>query len=56
MTISVVMRLVPGDLIQGRIVGEVQIVETGERRLVRTVEELLAFLSDQGVPEKEERR
>lgn len=44
MTISVVLRLVPAPLDHGELVGHVQIVETGESRLVAGTTELVAFL------------
>jgi hypothetical protein len=44
MTLSVVLRLIPGELLEGRIAGEAEVVETGERRIVRDLDELLRFL------------
>jgi hypothetical protein len=44
MTVSVVLRLVEQALAAGRLAGEAEVVETGERRVVRDAEDLLAFL------------
>jgi hypothetical protein len=45
MTISVVLRLVDSALDAGRLAGEAELVATGERRVVRNAQELLAFLA-----------
>lgn len=44
--ISVLLRLVPEALDQGRLAGEAELVATGEQRLVATAEELVAFVRD----------
>jgi hypothetical protein len=44
MTISVVLRLAERALDCGRLAGEAEVVETGERRTVRNAEELIEFL------------
>jgi hypothetical protein len=46
MTISVVLRLVEQALACGRLAGEAEIVETGERAAVRDADELVQFLRD----------
>ena len=46
MTISVVLRLVEQALAGGRLAGEVEIVDTGERASVRDAEELVRFLRE----------
>lgn len=48
MTVSVVLRLAPAALDAGRLAGEAELVATGERRVVRNVEELMAFLAGVG--------
>jgi hypothetical protein len=45
MTISVVLRLVEQALASGRLAGEAEIVETGERAAVRDATELLTFVT-----------
>ncbi|GEM_PF-4967471 len=47
MNVSVLLRLLPEPLARGCLVGEVEVVRTGQRALVRSVEELVAYL--QGV-------
>ena len=49
MTISVVLRLVQERLREGELVGRLQMVETGEERVVTSVADLLAFLRGWGV-------
>jgi hypothetical protein len=44
MTISLVLRVAPEALAAGRLAGEAEVVETGERTVVRDAEELVAFL------------
>jgi hypothetical protein len=44
MTVSVVLRLTPAALEAGRLAGEVEVVATGERAVVKDAEDLLAFL------------
>ena len=44
MTISVVLRLVDDAVRAGELAGEVEVVATGDRRLVRDVDELVTFL------------
>ena len=44
MTQSFVLRLVPSALAESRIVGQVQVVETGETAQLRNADELIAFL------------
>jgi hypothetical protein len=44
MTISVVLRLADAALAAGRLAGEVELVATGEREVIRSAEELMAFL------------
>lgn len=44
MAISVVLRLVEQALRAGRLAGEVEVVETGERRVVKDAEEIVRFL------------
>lgn len=44
-TVSVVLRLASAALDAGRLAGEVELVATGERGVVRSVDELLAFLA-----------
>lgn len=42
--ISVVLRLAPAALAEGRIAGEAVVTETGRRALVASAEELVAFV------------
>jgi hypothetical protein len=44
MTISLVLRIAPEALAAGRLAGEAEVVETGERVVVRDADELVAFL------------
>jgi hypothetical protein len=44
MKVSVLLRLLRGPLTEGRLVGEVEVVETGERTVVRDVAQLVAYL------------
>jgi hypothetical protein len=43
-SVSVILNLSPQALSAGRLAGQAEIVATGERRVVRSVGELLAFL------------
>ncbi len=43
-SVSVVMHLVERALDQGRLAGEVEVVETGARSMVRDTDELVAFV------------
>jgi hypothetical protein len=43
-TISVLLRVVPAALADDRLAGEVEVVETGQRLVVRSAEELIAYL------------
>lgn len=43
MTVSFVLRLLPG-LAPGEFAGEIETVHTGDKTVVRNVDELLAFL------------
>lgn len=45
MTISVVLRLAPAALAEGRLAGEVELADTGQRGLVASAEELVAFVA-----------
>jgi hypothetical protein len=40
---SYVLRLVPEELADGRLVGDIEVVSTGERRAVHGLDELLSF-------------
>jgi len=51
MTISIVLRLSPVAIGAHRLAGEVEVVATGERRLISSVDELVSFLADQ-LPER----
>lgn len=44
MVISYVLRLRPESLGEGRVVGEVEAVASGQRYAVRSIEQVLAFL------------
>jgi hypothetical protein len=44
MTLSVLLRLLPGPLAAGQLVGEVEVVRTGDRAKVRNTQELVAYL------------
>lgn len=44
MTVSVVLRIASQALAAGRLAGEVELVETGERAVVRNADELVALL------------
>ena len=48
MLLSFVLRLVPGELLERRIVGRVEVVETGEQASVHDLDELIRFLYAQG--------
>lgn len=43
-TISVVLRIASQALAAGRLAGEVELVDTGERAVIRNADELLALL------------
>jgi hypothetical protein len=43
-SVPVVVRLVEHALDRGRLVGEVEVVETGARSMVRNADELVAFV------------
>ena len=45
MTISVVLRLSPAALAEGRLAGEAVLAETGERTVVADATELVAFVA-----------
>ena len=45
--VPVVLRLVERALDEGRIAGEVEIIETGARAVVRDADELVAFVKSQ---------
>lgn len=55
MAISVVLRLVERALVAGRLAGEAEIVETGERRVVRDADDLVRFLGGSAAPPSERR-
>ena len=44
MTVSVVLRLLPGPLVDGEVVGQVEVVATGERLPVNGLGELVSAL------------
>lgn len=44
MSISVVLRLVPSALAEGRLAGEAEVVGTGRRGVIRDAAELIAFV------------
>jgi hypothetical protein len=44
MTLSVLLRIARDALANGRLAGQVELVESGERTVVRDSEELIAFL------------
>jgi hypothetical protein len=44
MNVSVLLRLLREPLAAGRLVGEVEVVDTGERTVVRDVEQLVDYL------------
>ncbi|HEX5268587.1 MAG TPA: hypothetical protein VFW24_17615 [Acidimicrobiales bacterium] len=46
MLVSYVLRLVPDQLSGGRLVGEVEAVNTGERRAIHGADELLGFCTE----------
>lgn len=43
MLVSYVLRLVPDELADGRLIGEVEAVGTGERRAIHGMDELMGF-------------
>ena len=45
--ISFVLRLVPAAAAEGRIVGEIESVDSGRTRTIRSVEELVALVQDE---------
>ena len=47
-----ILRLVPAALHQGSLVGRVECVETGEGRTCHHLDELLAFLRTQCIPQE----
>lgn len=47
-SVWVVLRLVPAALAAGRLAGEVELVETGTKAVVRDADELVAFLRGRG--------
>jgi hypothetical protein len=47
--VSYVLRLVDKELANGRVVGEVEAVGTGEHRAVGNIEELVSFCVETGV-------
>jgi hypothetical protein len=56
MTLSVVLRLLTEALERGRLAGQLEVVETGERTLVRDADEMVAFLqkrTEQARPERD---
>lgn len=52
MTISLLLRVAPEALAAGRLAGEAELVETGERTIVRDADELIAFMRSD--PEREQ--
>jgi hypothetical protein len=50
MTVSVVLRLAEQALAAGRLAGEAEVVETGERTVVRDADGLVRFLGSLGSP------
>ena len=42
--VAFVLRVLPDELASGRVVGEVEVVETGEHIVIRSVEELCAVM------------
>lgn len=49
MSISVMLRLVPEALADGRLAGEVEIVATGQHALVANAEEIVRFITSESV-------
>ena len=45
MSVSVVLRLVPAALAEGRLAGEVEVVSSGERTFVAGADQLVEFLA-----------
>lgn len=54
MSVSVVLRLVPAALAEGRLAGEVEVVSSGERTFVAGADQLVEFLATRVPTEKEE--
>jgi hypothetical protein len=50
MPVSFVLKLVPDALSEGRIVGRIEAVGTGEQAHLRSAEELIEFLHSQARP------
>jgi len=50
--VSILLRLLPEPLAHGRLVGRVEVVETGERTVVRSVDELVSLLRDRALEER----
>jgi hypothetical protein len=48
MNVSVVLRLVPRALMEGRVCGHAEIVDTGEAAFFKDLEEMVAFLQAAG--------
>lgn len=55
-SVSVVMHLAEGALDEGRLAGEVEVVETGARSIVRSTDELVAFIQGHRPPEPAKER
>lgn len=51
MTVSVVLRLVPGALAEGRLAGHAEVVDTGRTTVFRDADELLRLLRLPPVPQ-----
>jgi hypothetical protein len=51
--ISVLLRLLREPLASGHVVGQVEVVETGERMVVRNVKELVAYLRERAAADTE---
>ncbi len=48
MNVSVLLRLVPGALTEGRVAGHAEVVDTGETAVFKDLEEMVAFLRSAG--------
>jgi hypothetical protein len=48
-TVSLVLRIASAALVEGRLAGRVRVVETGEEAIVRSADELVAFLQARAV-------
>ena len=49
--VSLVLRLLPGPATAGELVGQVEVVDTGERLVIRSVDDLVAIATHLATPQ-----